>query len=408
MNKIFETAYDGNFQIKRDDSQLIDNREYRVDGAVRTEQRLLRNDLIRHKQTFVQAFINNIAFPKSLDELEYFIYENGMFNVEDILQYDSTEWTVPHWAKVGDMVFFMHAKYARSTITRLRTELRNSKDRYSLTRYKNINAWLDRGLDLHAKYGGKIYAIGMVNGSPTIYADDGDDILHWKSRLYAAIDYVHVLKNPVDLSEFRDFIRVSRQGAITPVLGDAFDKLRSVIKKQNRIPAYFEHSVSSPIPLTRITNKNWIRLPAEYIRRFMLESQFRSFYVDHLLKEIKDHHTRLYSECRCRKAGIPDSFVDNVMRLKEKYLPVEVKLAVSSEASLKEQVKKYTYDDTIICGEKQLLPDDIYTNKVLIIDTDNVYIYDADSNDISKIYSLDDLHDKSDLVQLRRTVIRKL
>lgn len=40
----------------------------------------------------VQAFINNISFPNTLDELEYFA---DKFNVEEILTVDETEWTAP-------------------------------------------------------------------------------------------------------------------------------------------------------------------------------------------------------------------------------------------------------------------------------------------------------------------------
>ena len=67
----------------------------------------------------VQAHINNISFPKTLDELYWFVTENGSFNVEDILFNKFVEWTVPNWTQTGDIVFFMHAKTARSTITKL-------------------------------------------------------------------------------------------------------------------------------------------------------------------------------------------------------------------------------------------------------------------------------------------------
>ena len=73
----------------------------------------------------VQAFINNISFPKTLDELYWFATEHGSFNVEDILFETETVWTSPKWVKIGDVVFFMHSKTAKSIITKLRTELCN-------------------------------------------------------------------------------------------------------------------------------------------------------------------------------------------------------------------------------------------------------------------------------------------
>ena len=36
----------------------------------------------------IQAIINNISFPKSIEALDYFVEEIGHFNVEYILYYD--------------------------------------------------------------------------------------------------------------------------------------------------------------------------------------------------------------------------------------------------------------------------------------------------------------------------------
>lgn len=146
---------------------------------------------------YVQAFINNISFPKSLDELEDYIYNAGHYDIEGSLVSSGTEWTAPRWAKAGDIVFFMHAKYARSTITRLRTELHNSKRKYSKRRYDNLSSWIDRGLKLHTQYGGKIFAIARVSGAPsyeTIVNGNPDDLYHWKSRVYAKMDRIVVLE----------------------------------------------------------------------------------------------------------------------------------------------------------------------------------------------------------------------
>lgn len=72
----------------------------------------------------VQAFLNNISFPKTLDELEYFAER---FNVEEILNVKETEWTAPKWAVKGDIVFFFHAKTAIQKITMLETKLKQEK-----------------------------------------------------------------------------------------------------------------------------------------------------------------------------------------------------------------------------------------------------------------------------------------
>lgn len=34
---------------------------------------------------YVNAHINNISFPKTIEQLEEFIYEHGCYNVEDVI-----------------------------------------------------------------------------------------------------------------------------------------------------------------------------------------------------------------------------------------------------------------------------------------------------------------------------------
>ena len=54
------------------------------------------NDNTQHK--YVSAHINNISFPKSINELETFIYQNEHYNVEDIINESENGyviWTVP-------------------------------------------------------------------------------------------------------------------------------------------------------------------------------------------------------------------------------------------------------------------------------------------------------------------------
>ena len=72
-----------------------------------------------------------------------------------------TTWTSPKWAKIGDIVFFMHAKTAKSTITKLRTQLLNKKDNISTDKFELLYDWINIGLDLYKQYGGKIFAVGL-------------------------------------------------------------------------------------------------------------------------------------------------------------------------------------------------------------------------------------------------------
>ena len=73
---------------------------------------------------FVQAYISNISFPDSLDEVRDYA---NFFDIETILtggnedgyEEREVEWTAPKWCKKGDVVFFMHAKTANSKIRKL-------------------------------------------------------------------------------------------------------------------------------------------------------------------------------------------------------------------------------------------------------------------------------------------------
>ena len=57
----------------------------------------------RIKPEYCHAFINNIAFPKSLEEIkDYYIAERGMYDIEDLLASEETCWTAPRWAMRGD------------------------------------------------------------------------------------------------------------------------------------------------------------------------------------------------------------------------------------------------------------------------------------------------------------------
>lgn len=379
-----------------EDRTLSDEKQFQV-------RRRLFSD--KHYPLKVQAFINNINFPTSLDGLYFFATEHGCFNVEDILWDKIVTWTAPSWAKIGDVVFFMHAKTARSIITRLRTELHSLQDSIPTEQYELLIDWINRGLDLHAQYGGKIFAIGRVCGAPEYIAGNDEryenaSFYHWSSKIYADIE-IDVLDKPIDISEFNDFINVSRHGAITGVFGKEYLQLRKIIRSKNEIPPYFADSIASPLPLSRVNPKNWMQITNEYRRCFMLESQFRSYYVDYLLTELGDQKT-FFKECRCVKCGMADSFVDNIIRFNKKNLPVEVKLSVPSEANIKAQVRKYCYDDEVHLNIKRTISQkQMHRNRVLIIDTDNVYLFKADEDQIDILLSLNALKNPNDVLLLK-------
>ena len=355
----------------------------------------------------VQSFVTNMSTVSSLEELAI---REGITLPEELISSSSTEWTSPRWAKAGDIVFFMHSKTARSTITRLRSELIHSRDQISGTDYDLLMTYLEHALEIHSKYGGKIFALGRVCGGPEYVEPDDvfDNIFHWKSRTYSAIDNIHILENPIDISTFRDYIFISRAGAITPLFDHEFDRLREDIGRVNLIPEYVKSSIARPIPLRSINGENWIEIANDYRRCFILEKQFRKFYVDYLIREIGDQK-RFFTECRCQRQSMNDSFMDYVMLFDGKYLPVETKLSVAAEPNIVNQVSKYVYNSKVFLtddGSRVVTGADFHPGKVMIIDTEHIFMFDSKTQTVNQIKDLDQIASKADLYSVEQ-VIRK-
>ena len=351
----------------------------------------------------VQAFIDNISFPMTLEELERFA---DWFNVEEILNVAETEWTAPRWAVEGDIVFFFHAKTAIQKITMLETKLKQEKTEYSEEDYRWLWESLQRARELYKLYGGKIFAIGRVSGRTEYDSQEGDEILHWASRFYAPIDRIFVLQQPIDISEFSDFLPVSTRGAITPVVGSDFDRLKKIICAKNEIPDYLKKSRAIPLPLQKINPENWLDVTQEYRRLFALEIQFRRFYVDYFLKVLGQQKT-FYAECECYQQGRRTGFADNAIKLGGKWCFVEVKLNVHAEPHLHDQLKKYCHAERVILqkGERTLTQEKVWQNTMMVIDTEDFYIYSVSSDQLTLLESLDKIKTESNIKALQKRIL---
>ena len=118
-----------------------------------------------------------------------------------------------------------------------------------------------------------------------------------------------------------------------------------------------------------------------------------------------------YRECRCCKGTNPDSFVDNIIRLKGKYLPIEVKLNIKVEPDIVGQVTKYC--ELSKCYLTNRAPDYIdssamYSNNVVIIDTNKIFLYDDEKKSIEEIYDLDHLKTREDIIYIRQLLVNSL
>lgn len=176
----------------------------------------------------------------------------GEYVLERVI-YEQNEidgWTVPRWAKHGDVVFFMHASSVKSYLRSIRKTLTEQKNSYSRKEFNKAMRFIQHGLDLYNKYGGKIFAIAHVTGLPELLNSEEEGELYWHSKIYAKISKAYFLEHPVDISEFRHFISIAKRTSITPVVGNNFDKLKEL--HGNDIPRYVAEAKAVPLPLTDI------------------------------------------------------------------------------------------------------------------------------------------------------------
>lgn len=361
---------------------------------------------------YVQSYISNISFPDSLEEVYNYAH---FFDMEKIMmagecgEYEErkTEWTAPKWCKKGDIVFFMHAKTADAKIRKLKNELLRDREHSSDSTFWTIMNALIRAKKIHDTYGGKIFAIGKISGE-VIYDNMDSGNLHWKSKIYAPIDDIFLLENLIDISELKSEIEVSRQSSITPVFGEKFDFLKSLILKKNEtVEKYFVDSVAEPMPLYRLNDDNWLSIVNCHRRDFFLEAQFGTFYVNRFLKILGDKKT-FYEECACQRENKRRTFVDNVIKMNGKYLPVEIKLSVSAEKNIKNQLMSYCNLKQLYLTEDKIVSDNIYENNVLVIDTVKIYLYYDPKRTLKEIFELDNIRSNEDIVNLREIIINVL
>ena len=347
---------------------------------------------------YINSHINNISFPKTIEGLEWYIYEHGSYNVEDIVNESKdgwTEWTVPRNSAIGDIVLFFHAKTAIQWIRKLETATRNLDE----TKHdkKLLNEWLKRARNLYSLYGGKIFAIGRIDNHPEL-EDYQNQTLHWKSRIYARVSDLILLKNPIDITEFNSFIMVSRQSAITPLPSNEYQKLKDIIVANNiNLPEYYLKSEIGDYNLSKINSKNFLEITKEYRTRFLLEANFRSYYVDYFLQAIAGKN--YYRECQCHTKRNPLARVDNVFEYNGKRILLEVKLNVLIEKDIKSQLNQYVKAEYIylLTDNQSSKIYDFERDFMYVIDMFSLYKYTPKTKKLISVLNLDEIKTIEDI-----------
>ncbi|MBR3342723.1 MAG: hypothetical protein IKG34_00860 [Solobacterium sp.] len=363
----------------------------------------MRNYFEYRKNAPVQAFINSISLPDSIDNLLYFMTNNDrLLDPEHLIINSTAQWSVPRWCKRGDIVLFMVTVTSSQAISRVRSEIKRRKSQLSSDDYRLLKYGLMREESIYKNLGGCIFAVGRVAGQIVKYPDD--------VRVYADISDITILENPLPYNNFKNKVPVSKGGSITPVYSEKYSILKTVMSKQNVLPKYVLQSHSAPIREHYINRSNWLDIAKYYRFHYTLEEQFRKAFVDYLLKEISDSR-KIYAECYCKKDNGQHGYIDNIVLFNGKYLPVEVKLNVDLETNLIGQVTKYCSLSVLNLDDMQVLTkpiDNIYDDKVVIIDTYGIYLYDDNIMNYTKIYDFFNLSSKEDLQLVRKLLIDSL
>ena len=263
--------------------------------------------------------------------------------------------------------------------------------------------WLQRARELYSLYGGKIFAIGRIGSRPE--KEELEFQYHWSSRVYADVKDLYLLETPIDISEFNSFILVSRQSAITPLPSKEFEKLKALIKSKNcDVPKWFLESRIGDNMLSKVNQNNFLEITNLYRKRFPLEINFRSYYVDYFLKTLSGKN--VYRECQCHTVRTPLARVDNVFEFDGKRILLEVKLNIALEGDLISQLYQYIFADYIILSNiTNNITTDFERDFMFVIDVYSMYKYNVKSNKLTRIFDLDEIKSKDDIITHMRNAI---
>lgn len=173
------------------------------------------------------AFITNFQSPVELDDLIDCFESGGVTNLNMILdrkQHARIEWTVDKNATAGDTAYFMCAKTSADHMGHLCALLRKLEDADA-----ELLAYAEAQRKQYRDKAGQIIAVGRVADGPFSTFDSGWNASYWRSPWYARIDNIRILDRPVSIAEFRDFIKVSRTGAITKLTNEQNETLKKLI-----------------------------------------------------------------------------------------------------------------------------------------------------------------------------------
>ena len=296
----------------------------------------------------VEAFVTAVGFPQDLQNLDHMVQKNiehgerlpRVLDIDLIIEGSRTRlnWSVPPWAQPGDIAVFYCTVRSRASASRLRRDIdiaeieSEGSDESEIEElrqaYREI---LDHAVDRAALFAGRFVAVGRVASWP--YDGAG---AHFRDRLFADIDDVVVLSEPVLASEIRDVFQVRRAATISRMNAEAFGAFKRVADPQ--LPRWAR---AAKIGLDAHPKANWRDLVSNSEYRPRTEDEFREFVVTPLLEELSGSADGILVECRTMRRGKWTGYVDNLVRIADDWIPIECKLRIPSEKAMLRQAKRY-------------------------------------------------------------------
>jgi hypothetical protein len=313
----------------------------------------------------VQSCITSITFPDNINDYEdgllksEEIYGTKQNDIESLLHFDPSRneaWTAPKWLTSGDIMFFYLTKSFKIRALKL---LQKAP--------RGLHDHIKRAYELANIYSGTIFACADILDS-SFY--DVGLYPHFKSKVFAPLKYVTVFKNPIPLEDFNEYIKI-RNGAITPLFGEAFDDLVNAINAKNSLPEILQNKKSTK-GFYGINKNNWIEISCSESNRFLNEHQLREFFIDYFIEHIKDDKSKVLRECDCFRKNAFIGTVDYFIKINKNWIPIEAKLNGRAEKNLFKQINKYINIDYFIDGKKQTIPHKVPI--CLLIDQSGLYI----------------------------------
>lgn len=312
---------------------------------------------------WVQSAVTSVSFPRTLERLRAMglkwlnilgrDWTTDMDILLDFPQGSDVNWIAPKWLMAGDILFFYHTKSALNITKKLYrsalslnydTELRRTANIQTQEDAARMAQLLSNSVTMAETYSGTIFGYAEVSGRPIRTFDENK---HFYGTVYAPLLNVYIFKNPLSVREFSDILRIG-QNTTTPIYGYVFEKLKTKLEANNTIPPSLSNAKPGRLGFREVKDDNWESVSCNNDTRFIDEEQIRTYFIDYLLKELKDPSSSVYLECTCYKNGDTFGRADYFFQIGGSYIPVEAKLNVIVEHGLVSQVLKYTHTDFFI------------------------------------------------------------